>query len=117
MNWLPILSAYVVGLLFGAVIVAFFFGRRDTAEDDLEIAAAREDSALLDYLEVSECSLYFNPRVDGGAWGLVDGASLVLGIGRTARQALTTARNNEAANAANVESAVKRAVEEGKVPA
>ena len=57
------------------------------------------DVMLLDYLEKSECNLYFNVQM--GSWGLLDGNDSLIATGQTVRSTLARAILNDKAEVAN----------------
>lgn len=80
-----------LGILIGMFVTAVMVGRRD----DAEVLAAPEprDTTLVNYLERSECNLFFNPGM--GAWGLLDGSNKMLATAHTVRNTLGRAMDKD----------------------
>lgn len=98
MSTLVIISLAIGGgaLCFslGAAIAALFLTMHianDETWGDASQAADADAAADLDYLERSECNLYFNPTIS--AWGLLDGKDELVSAGHSVRAALQRARN------------------------
>lgn len=94
MNTLLLLS---VGLILGACAGTFLTavvmtGRFAPPPEPLHNDS---DTALLDFLEQSECNLYFHPQV--GAWGLLDGKDKMVATALTVRSTLARAMEKDAA--------------------
>jgi hypothetical protein len=94
--------ALVLGLLIGAVVTGLMASLRPPAT-----VAPNEDTELLDFLDDSQCHLFFNTKVDNGAWGMLDADNNMLSVGYTVRQAIQNARlhvTEKLANAVGVNS-------------
>ena len=95
MNTFFIISAIlmvgiVVGLCAAAVCTAPFM---EDVEDLITRAANRDASKLLDYLETSECHLFYNPLIN--SWGLVDGDDNTIAAGSSVRTCLRRSQHND----------------------
>lgn len=90
---------FVIGVMIGGMVVAFMVGRKDTSED--EEPGGFTDTDILNWLEFSECNLFFNTQVDNGSWGLLGGRNEMISVGKSIRQVVAHARMKEAEEAAN----------------
>lgn len=90
-------STLTLGAVIGMVIEALR-ERLDTT-DPVTQAANEHDAILMDYLDRSECNLYFNPTL--AAWGLLDGKDKMIATGRSVRTTLARAILNDKAEVFN----------------
>lgn len=93
------LIIFAFGVLIGVGTVAFMVGRRE--HETMVSSTADQDTETVNWLEFSECNLFFNTEVDGGSWGLLGGKNELLAVGKSIRQAVASARMKETAEAAN----------------
>lgn len=82
------LTIFAIGMLVGMGVVAFVM--RPT-ENNTVTTSTHSDADLIDYLDESECNLFFNTQVDGGSWGVLDGRNELVTAGKTVRQAVSGA--------------------------
>lgn len=90
-------GVFTLGTMLGVVLLALFVGSRDNADDIISQAAAEQDAELMDYLEHSECNLFFNPTL--AAWGLLDGQDKMIATARSVRTTLARAMVSDKAGA------------------
>ena len=83
----------MVGVMIGVFILALFVGSQDDTDDLVSQAANAQAALLLDFLNNSECNLFFNPAM--GAWGLLDGQNKMLATARNVHTTLTRAMQSE----------------------
>lgn len=90
------IGVFSVGILFGALLIAIFAinDRPATLDELADIAANAQDAELLDYLDKSECSLFFNPTLS--AWGLLDGQNSLIATASNVRNTLARAVDSDA---------------------
>ena len=86
---------FSVGTIVGMFTTALLAPLHDDS-DATESAPQTHDTTLLNYLEQSECNLFFNPEI--GAWGLLDGGNKMLATAHTVRNTLGRARDRDAAD-------------------
>lgn len=97
MNWLVIAAITALITLIGifAIVCVILHGLLREDVVDLVGQAANQNAAdLLDYLERSECNLYFNPTIN--AWGLLDGKDKLVAAGPNLRNLLSRALRADA---------------------
>ena len=85
-------------VLVGLILAALAFLIRSIngeLEDLIQQAADRDAGAQLDYLEKSECNLFFNPTIN--SWGLMDGSDKLVAAGHSVRTTLRRARDGDIA--------------------
>lgn len=99
MTYLYLFIALIIGVILGAIIVAFMVGRSDPF--DVDVAEEAADTELLDFLDQSGGSLFFNKSVGDGSWGRMDDADKLVSVGKNVRQAIRGAQLKQAADAAN----------------
>lgn len=83
---LYVLGALLTGATVGCATMGLFAAQQDSAETP-------PDQSLLDFLEASECNVFFNDRVDGGAWGILGADNKVIAAAPTIRSTLRAAQN------------------------
>lgn len=101
MSWAVVAAVTALIALTGifAIVCIILQGLlKDDAIDLVDQAANQNAASLLDYLERSECNLYFNATL--GAWGLMDGADKLVAAGPSLRNMLGRAREADAATRA-----------------
>lgn len=84
-----LIVGFVFGLCMAALLTAPFM---EDVEDLIQQAENRDASALLDFLETSECNLFYNTTIN--SWGLVDGKDKLVAAGHSIRAALRRAQDN-----------------------
>lgn len=88
-------GALSAGILIGILIVALFSNANDdTTQDRMTHASNAADAELLNYLNKSECNMFFNPGM--GAWGLLDGQNKMLATAHTVHACLARAMEKDA---------------------
>lgn len=91
---------FILGALAGVAVLALMIGAREDNSSLVTQAAHAQDAALMDYLERSECNLFFNPTL--AAYGLLDGKDQMIATGHSIRTTLARAILNDKAEVANV---------------
>lgn len=97
MTWLVIAATTTQITLIGifAIVCVILHGLlREDAVDLVDQASNQNAADLLDYLERSECNLYFNATIN--AWGLLDGTDKLLAAGPNLRNLLSRALRADA---------------------
>lgn len=90
----------LLGAAIGACLVSIFVHRREALGDLAVVASHAHDAKLMDFLEKSECNLFFNPGM--GAWGLLDGGNKLLATAHTVRTTLARAIEKDEGEAQHV---------------
>lgn len=84
--------ALFLAALLGIFVGALITGLLGALRQPVQTIESLDDSDLLDFLDETQCHLFFNKKVDEGAWGLLDTGNDLVGIGYTVRQAIQNAR-------------------------
>jgi hypothetical protein len=95
-QYLSLIALFLCAVAMGGITVALVT-RADEQQLDGVMQAAwfasasghARDTALLDFLEKSECNLFFNTKL--GVWGLLDGSDKIVATAHTVRATLARA--------------------------
>lgn len=88
-------GVFMLGATAGVAALALLVGGRS---DGVPTSHANEqDATLMDYLEQSECNLFFNPTLS--AWGLLDGQDKMIATAHSVRVTLARAMISDKAGA------------------
>lgn len=90
-------GVFMLGATAGVAVLALVIGTRDDSSTLVTQAAAEQDATLMDYLEQSECNLFFNPTLS--AWGLLDGQDKMIATAHSVRVTLARAMSSDKAGA------------------
>lgn len=82
----------VVGLCMAALLTAPFM---EDVEDLIQQAENRDASVLLNFLEKSECNLFYNATIN--SWGLLDGKDKIVAAAHSVRVCLRRAQDKDLA--------------------
>ncbi len=88
-------GVFILGVIVGVAILALFVNAKDDSSEPISQAANEQDAVLMNYLERSECNLYFNPTIN--AWGLLDGKDTMVATAHSVRSTLARAMVNDKA--------------------
>lgn len=99
MNFFLIYFAVLIaGILIG-ICAAIAYRATDAFEIEMDVlldqVGERDSTELLNYLEKSECNLFYNSTIN--AWGLVDGKDKLIAAGHSIRATLRRAQAGDIA--------------------
>lgn len=88
----------IAGILIG-IYATIAYRATDASEIEMDVpldqVGERDSSELLNYLEKSECNLFYNSTIN--AWGLVDGQDKLIAAGHSIRATLRRAQAGDLA--------------------
>lgn len=90
-QYVSLVALFVCATALGGLVILLVMRYTDgpTMEELADMAANAQDAELLDFLEKSECNLFFNEQL--GAWGLLDGSDKIVATAHTVRTTLARA--------------------------